>query len=151
MTVIGVLLTIGILIAFVWMIVDCVKVFGAAWAVVVAILGIVFLPAVWLVILIYYVMRNNRLANPPGDPNWQRDLDAALRERQHGAQRQTSGAGATGGAGRDPEIELLAGKGDIAGAIRLAKEKAAQALNERDFAAARLYENYLEKFRRGGK
>lgn len=54
-------------------------------------------------------------------------------------------------AGRDEEVEAFAHKGDLAGAIRLAKEKAAQALSERNFAAARVYENYLEKFRRGGK
>lgn len=143
----------GLLISFVWMVVDCAKIFGAAWAVVAAIIGIVLLPMVWLEVVIYYIIRNNRLANPPGDPNWQRDLNTALKERQYSSRpaSEASAEGMVSYADRDEEVEALAHKGDMAGAIRLARTRAAEALDRRNFELAKVYERYLEKFRRGAK
>ena len=147
------LLTIGVLIAFVWMVVDCVKVFGVAWAVAVAIIGIALSPLIWLEIIIYYILRNNRLANPVGDPNWQRDLNKALKERQYGLRPSADAApeNMISYADRDEEVEALAHKGDLAGAIRLARERAAEALDRRNYELAKVYGSYLERFRRGAK
>ncbi len=135
------------------MIVDCAKIYGAAWAAAIALIGIAFLPIVWLEIVIYYIIRNNRLANPPGDRNWQRDLNTALKGRQYGSRPDADSPleGTVNYADRDEEVEALAHKGDLAGAIRLARERAAEALDRRNFELAKVYERYLEKFRRGTK
>lgn len=149
--VLGALLTALLLAGYVWMIYDSARLFGPAWAVILAIVGFFALPFIWLVLALYYITRCQRLANPPGDRNWQRDLNRMAREQEELNAQGKHGPGSPAYMRRDAEVEALAEKGDLAGAIRLAKERAAKALDERDYDTARVYENYLEDFRRGIK
>ena len=135
------------------MLIDCQREMGTFYTIVFALLGFFLMPFIWLIIPVYLIMRNSRLANPPGDRNWQRDLNKALKERQYSSRPAAEAPpdGTVSYADRDEEVEALAHKGDLAGAIRLARERAAEALDRRNYEQAKVYERYLEKFRRGAK
>ena len=149
----GLLLTAAILAGYVWMLIDCQRQMGTFYTIVFALLGFFLMPFLIIIIPIYLILRNNRLANPPGDPNWQRDLNKALKERQYGLRPSADAApeNMISYADRDEEVEALAHKGDLAGAIRLARERAAEALDRRNYELAKVYGSYLERFRRGAK
>jgi hypothetical protein len=150
--VLGLLLTGALIALYVWMLIDCQRVMGTFYTIVFALLGFFLMPFIFIIIPVYLIMRNNRLANPPGDRNWQRDLNKSLKERQYSSRPATATSeGMISYADRDTEVETLAQNGDLAGAIRLARERAAEALDRRNYELAKVYESYLEKFRRGAK
>jgi hypothetical protein len=135
----------------IWAVIDAYKIFGWGEAVLLAAMGVVLFPFLMLILAVYLIQRNARLERQETDPSWQKELDRMQRGEVEPATPKTAPKPEISFADHDPGIEDLIAKGNVAGALKLAKERAAHALGTSDFAAARVYERYLERLRRGMK
>jgi len=109
-----------------------------------------FIPfAIWIVIAGYLLYRISAAPRSKGSGAWQKELKEMRRRRASGSSVPDIRDHAISAADKDAHIEKLLAAGALAEALRYAKEKAAQALNAGDHRAARVYEKYLERIRRG--
>ncbi len=115
-----------------------------------------FVPfAVWIVIMGYLLFRLSAAPRAKGAGAWQKELAAMQGGRRDPSPASTpppheeTSTLALDAREKDRHLEELLAAGELAEALRYAKEKAAQALDASDHATARVYEKYLERLRRG--
>ncbi len=151
----------AVVVFLIWAMVDAFVRYGLFTGLIVAAGAVVsfFIPfAIWIVIAGYLLYRISAAPRPKGSGTWQKELKAMRRRRttrifdadvhEHSSDAASQRISSVD---RDEHLEELLAAGALAEALRYAKERAAQALEAKDHRAARVYEKYLERIRRGNR